>query len=160
MPSPNRRKKVYKSEFAKELKNGLRKDHTMSIEKVCQHWGTTRSSYNNWKRDIKEFSDACEVGDQDYQVACVQVGWDLATGKMKGNAVVYCMLMSCLHNMSTKTESKVVHEEQIQTININVLGREKQPLVIEAEPEKPKKITAFQKFLEQNKEKAVIEHGE
>ena len=145
---------VYKPSFAKQLKDGLRKDHTMSVEKVCQHWGTTRSSYYKWKTDIKEFGIACEIGDQDYLVACMEVGWNLATGKVKGNAIVYSLLMGALHGMSSKTESKVTHEEQIKTVNINIVEARK-PVVIE-QP----KMTALEKLIATNQVKEALKNNE
>ncbi len=121
---------VYKPRFAKELKEGLRYNNGWTIEQCCKYWGTTRTSYYDWKKDIKEFRIACEIGDQDFYNYCIEKGWDMVEGKTKGNAVVYALLMSHFHGISAKTETKISHDEQIQTININVIDN-KAPKLIE-----------------------------
>lgn len=146
---------VYRPKFAKELREGLRYNNGWTIEQCCRHWGTTRQSYHNWKKDIKEFAVAAEIGEQDYYCYCIEKGWDMVEGRVKGNAAVYGLLMSSLHGMSAKTETKVTHEEQIKTININVIDKNKDnPVVIDQIPEI--KLTAYQKFIEKNKAKAAL----
>ncbi len=130
------KRKVYKPKFAKMLKDGMRKDHRMSIEKCCQEFGCSTKSFQNWRDDIKEFREACEIADIDYKVACMDMGWDLIEGKRKGDAKTYQLFMGVFFGMSSKIESTVKHEEQIKTININVVpGRQKElPVIIDQAP--------------------------
>tara|TARA_R110000822_G_scaffold275773_1_gene397866 strand:+ start:4469 stop:4960 length:492 start_codon:yes stop_codon:yes gene_type:complete len=158
--------KKYRPEFCQQLKDGLRRHHKMTIQKMCQGWGVSVATYTNWKDKYPEFKKASQIGEQDYYVACVDFGWDMAEGAFKGNAGVYCMLMSALHGMSQKTEQKVTHEEQIKTININVISKSgdsvKQPLIIDQVPEKIK-ISPLEKLILKNekkkRDKVIIENG-
>ena len=133
----------YEDRYAEDLMNGLRRDCRMSIAKVCQQWGITRPTYNKWKQMHPEFRRAAEFAEQDYFVACCDLGWDITEGKVKGgNVGTYTMLMAALHGMSAKQgEKDKSADTTIKSITINVLGPDgkklKQDNVIDVTPIKP-----------------------
>lgn len=123
----------YKRKFAKQLIEGMRASGK-TIEHCCKEWGITRKTYQKWVQQYPEFAEAADQGDQDFYIYWYELGQKGASGQQKINAGVYNFVMTNLHNWQTKTESKQTHDEQIQTININVIEGRKQPLVIEHIP--------------------------
>lgn len=123
----------YKKKYATELKKGLRRQG-MSIEHCCEKWGISRPTYYRWIKEYTSFAEAAEIGERDFYLFWYELGMDGASGKKRVNAGVYNYVMTNLHRWSTKTESKQTHDEQIQTITINVIEGRK-PLVIEQQPD-------------------------
>lgn len=150
------KRKVYRPCFAKQLKEGLRAGGK-TIEHCCKDWGTTRQAYYTWVKDIPEFKTAHEYGERDFYIFWYELGLKGCLGEIKLNAGVYNFVMTNLHNWQAKAETKVTHDEQIKTININVIEGKK-PLVIDAvaEPE-VKKLTVLEKLIEKNR--LAAEHG-
>ncbi len=142
MPFTSNRKK-YRPKFATDLLNGMRKDPKMTIAKCCQTWGVTRKCWHDWQKEHPEFRRAVEASEHDFEVACTDIGWDMITGKFKGDSKIYQLFMGVFFGMSNKTETKVTHDEQIKTININVVsGRKELPVddnVVEGEIVEPAK---------------------
>lgn len=125
----------YKKKFAKQLREGMRRDGK-TIEHCCREWGISRATYNNWKKDYPEFAKATEIGEQDFYIYWYELGLKACNGEVRVNAGIYNYVMTNLHQWQTKTETKQTHDEQIQTININVIEGRK-PLVIEHDTVEP-----------------------
>ncbi len=123
----------YKKKYAKQLKNGLRRDGS-SIDEICLGWDITRTTYYNWVQTHPEFKAADEAGNRDCAAWWHWLTRQVAVGEIKGNAGTICFAMKNIQgiNWLDKAEVKTTHEEKINTININVLpSREKETLVIE-----------------------------
>jgi len=120
----------YRPKFAKELRNGIRREG-LTIEDCCEKWGTTRQTYYNWLDAHKEFAIAHEFGERDFHNYWTDIARQAATGQKKVNAGVLNLVLANFLGFSTKVESKSINEEQIHTINIKVIEGRKQPLLIE-----------------------------
>ena len=122
-------KSKYKSKFAKQLQNGLRKDGLV-IEEVCQEWGITPSTYQVWKKEIPEFAEAAETGERDYRCWWARRYRNVATGIEPGNATMMIMSAKNYLGMVDKQEVQHMHNEQITTIRIERIESQK-PRIIE-----------------------------
>lgn len=132
----------YSRKYAKQLKNGLRADGK-SINKVCQLWDITRTTYNYWIEHYPEFKTAAEIGQRDFCVFLEDQAMKLALGEVKGNAGMMIFALKNAEGMEwkDKVETNITSDETIHRINISILPPPDQkpalpnPKVIDVEPE-------------------------
>ena len=119
---PRRKDSKYNRKYCKQLTRGLRREG-LSINKVCQLWGITRTTYNNWREEYPEFENAHQVGQRDYCVYLEDQAMDIATGKRKGNAGMMIFALKNAEGLgwTDKVEVQNTAEEQIKQINISIL---------------------------------------
>jgi hypothetical protein len=115
------RKSTYKKKYAKQLREGMRQDCRMSIDKCCQAWGVTRNAYYGWLDQHPDFKEAAEIGERDFMVAFQDLMVDNATGEKKGNAGVLTLMAKNILKWSDKVEIENTGPEQISRIEIEVL---------------------------------------
>ena len=115
------RKSSYKKKYAKQLREGMRMDCRMSIDKCCQAWGVTRNAYYGWLDQHPDFKEAAEIGERDFMVAFQDLMVDNATGEKKGNAGVLTLMAKNILKWSDKVEIENTGPEQISRIEIEVL---------------------------------------
>jgi len=115
----------YRPKYAKDLRNGLRKDG-LSIEEVCSIWGVTVNAYNGWRKTFEKFEEAHLIGEQHKIAWWRQVQRDVACGKTNGNAGVINMALKNEAGYVDKQEVEHKHEEQIRTIKIEMLPTREQ----------------------------------
>lgn len=133
MPTPTK----YKTKFAKQLLNGLRKDGK-SIVECCVLWGISESTYNNWKKDIPAFAHAAEIGQMDCASWWHQKHRAVSSGEQAGNASCLNFGMKNVEGVkwADKSEVHTTHDEQIRTIRIEMLPSRTQPRIIDVEGSK------------------------
>ena len=120
----------YKKKFAKQLKNGLRSDKKMSIPRVCILWGITPRTYYSWIDKHPEFGEAHEMGERDYQAEMLDLIVEVAAGERKGNAGNCQLIAKNVLGWSDRVELHKTQDEEIRTININVLpSKSAEPLM-------------------------------
>jgi transposase-like protein len=124
----------YKPRFIRDLEIGIRYDVYMSIDALCRKWKIGRTTYYNWIKKYPEFAEAHELGERDFSAAYHAAVMDVATGKAKGNAGLLALGASHILGWSTKSETTVTKDEEIRTININVLPSKEDARVIEHTP--------------------------
>ena len=115
------RKSTYKKKYSKQLREGMRQDCRMSIDKCCQVWGVTRNAYYGWLDQHPDFKEAAEVGERDFMVAFQDLMVDNAEGIKKGNAGVLTLMAKNILKWSDKVEIENTGPEQISRIEIEVL---------------------------------------
>lgn len=124
-------KSKYRPKFAKELRNGLRRnpdvycgtEYLMSIERICWRWGITAKTYWNWVNEFTSFREAHEHAEIDFIVMCQE--WVTKEG-MKGkhaNSILTKYLMSNIGSgMADKKEiTQTIDENKIHKIQIEIL---------------------------------------
>lgn len=127
-----------KPKYIKQLLNGLRRDG-LSIEEVCQLWGVLPRTYYRWVELYPEFTEAHEAGARDNMIWWQQLGRRGIAGEFRLNAAAYNFTMSNLHGWNNKVVTETTAQDEIRTININVLpSREQnalahQPEIIDVE---------------------------
>jgi len=119
----------YRPKFAKDLRNGLRKDGK-SLEEVCNIWGVTMTAYNNWIKAHPTFAEAHQIGEQDKTAWWRVVQREVASGARPGNAGVINLALKNEAGYVDKQEIEHKHDEQITTIRIEHI-QPAQPRVIE-----------------------------
>ena len=107
----------YRPKFAKDLRNGLRKDGK-SIEEVCCLWGVTTTAYNAWIKTFPTFAEAHQIGEQDKTSWWRLVQREVASGARPGNAGVINLALKNEAGYVDKQEIEHKHDEQITTIRI------------------------------------------
>jgi len=107
----------YRPKFAKDLRNGLRKDGK-SIEEVCCLWGVTISAYNGWIKAHPTFAEAHQIGEQDKTSWWRLMQREVASGVRPGNAGVINLALKNEAGYVDKQEVAHTHDEQITTIRI------------------------------------------
>jgi len=110
----------YRPKFAKDLRNGLRKDGK-SIEEVCSEWGVTTTAYYNWVEAHETFKTAHAIGEQDKTAWWRKLQRSVASGARRGNAGVINLALKNEANYVDKQEVHNSHEEKITTIKIEML---------------------------------------
>ena len=119
----------YKSWHSKQLLNGLRRDG-LSVEEVCQMWDIVPSTYYLWTNTIPEFAEAHEAGRRDELVWWQNLGRKGISGEFKMNAAAYNFTMTNLHGWNTKVVTETRADDEIRTININVLPSREQNTIV------------------------------
>jgi hypothetical protein len=118
---PKKRKRradsKYRPKYARELREGLR-EGGMSEAEVCKHFGISRDNYNQWRKSIKAWDDACKQGDLDYQSWWAKTYRDVASGEKEGNAGLLKYAATNVLGWAEKSETKSHHEEEIRIIEI------------------------------------------
>lgn len=130
----------YRPKFAKDLRNGLRKDG-WTIQECCRHWKVTKTAYDGWIKTYAPFAHAHELGEQDYQCWWAERYRNTATGIEPGNAAMMNLAAKNILGFVDKQEVHNTHEEAITTLRIEVYkpngilldGRESNN-IIDAEP--------------------------
>lgn len=107
----------YRPKFAKDLRNGLRKDGK-SIEEVCCIWGVTVTTYNGWIKTFPMFAEAHQIGEQDKTSWWRLMQREVASGARPGNAGVINLALKNEAGYVDKQEVAHTHDEQITTIRI------------------------------------------
>lgn len=129
------RKSTYKKKYSKQLREGLRRDCRMSIDRCCQTWGVTRNAYYGWLDQHPDFKEAAEIGERDFMVAFQDLMVDNAMGRdvegnsVKGNAGVLTLMAKNILKWSDKVEIENIGPEQINRIEIEVLQDKRQTLI-------------------------------
>lgn len=119
---PRRKDSKYNRKYCKQLVRGLRREG-LSINKVCQLWEITRTTYNKWRDEYPEFDNAHQVGQRDYCVFLEDKAMDVAFGKTKGNAGMMIFALKNAEGLgwTDKVEVQNNTDEQIKQINISIL---------------------------------------
>lgn len=115
--------KKYARKYADQLGSGLRSDGR-SIEEVCQEWDIVVQTYNEWKKEHPEFTEAHMKGVRDSATYWHKLNRAVASGEQKNaNAGLIQFALKNIDgiNWADKTEIHNTHEEQITTIRIEVL---------------------------------------
>lgn len=120
----------YKKKYAKQLIEGLRKDGK-SIEECCLLWGVSDKTYQNWRKKYPEFEEAHQIGEMDKKAWWRQLQRKVACGESAGNAAIINFALKNEADYVDRQETHHTHDEQIQTIKIEVLP--KAPRIIEHE---------------------------
>lgn len=107
----------YRPKFAKDLRNGIRKDGK-SLEEVCNIWGVTIHAYQNWIKTFPTFAEAHQIGEQDKTAWWRQIQRKVASGETSGNAGVINLALKNEAGYVDKQEVAHTHDEQITTIRI------------------------------------------
>ncbi len=110
----------YRPKYAKDLRNGLRKDGK-SLEEVCCLWGVTMMAYSAWRKTHPIFEEAHHIGEQDKTSWWRQVQREVASGARPGNAGVINLALKNEAGYTDKQEVHNTHEERISTIKIEML---------------------------------------
>lgn len=110
----------YKKKFARQLNMGLR-NNGKSVDDVCQIWGVSRTTYYNWVNNNPEFALAHEIGERDYASFVHNLIIKVASGQQKGNAGILCLMAKNILGWKEKSETQITQNEEVRTININVL---------------------------------------
>lgn len=110
----------------------------MSVPEICQLWGITRSTYNNWVETYPEFKEADEHGKRDCMSWWHKLNRDVASGKVRGNAGVICFAMKNVEGIGWQDKVAIDNSgpEPIRQINISILpppnkALEHNPTIIE-----------------------------
>lgn len=121
----------YKKKYARELINGIRRkpyvdengrEYSWSIERLCWHWGISETTYRAWKEEFKSFAEACEIGDRDYKIYWMEKIEDgVALGKSANGSLLKLLAGNILGMSDKKEVTTNAPENQLKTININVL---------------------------------------
>lgn len=122
-------KSKYKPRFAKQLLEGLRKDGK-SIAECCRLWGVSKDAYYDWLKVHPKFAYAASMAEMDSAAWWHQLNRDVADGSKRGNAGLIQFALKNIEgiNWSDKVEVNNTHEEQIHTIQIEVLPSKQQQL--------------------------------
>ena len=112
-------KSLYKPKYAKQLRNGLRKDGK-SIDEVCAIWGVSTDAYRDWRKAHPAFEEAHKQGDRDKRAWWFALQRKVASGEATGNASVINFALKNEADYVDKTEVHNTHEEQITTLRIEV----------------------------------------
>ena len=115
------RKSTYKKKYSKQLREGMRTNCRMSIDKCCQTWGVTRNAYYGWLDQHPDFKEAAEIGERDFMIAFHDLMVDNAEGSKKGNAGVLTLMAKNILKWSDKVEIENTGPEQISRIEMVVL---------------------------------------
>ncbi len=128
-------KSKYKKKYAKELREGLRKDGK-SIDEVCLHWHVSESAYQGWRKAHPEFEEAHKMGEMDKKA-----WWRGQQRKAAaaGNAAVINFALKNECDYVDKQEVEHKHNEQITTIRIErlpgrVIEHERTPDLLDQQP--------------------------
>ena len=115
----------YDEKYAKQLASGIRYTKGWSIVELCRKWRISRTTYNEWVETYADFKHAHELGKMDYASWWHETFRGIATGEIKGNAgaAIFAMTNDEGINWSNKVYVNNTNDEQVQTININVLPR-------------------------------------
>lgn len=112
--------KKYKPKYAKELLNGLRRDG-LSIEECCVKWGISRGLWYVWCKRYQKFAEAAEFAETEYR-AWFQGAYRAGmTGQVRMNAGMMKFAAANILEWREKAETQVVQQDQISTLNINIL---------------------------------------
>lgn len=123
--------KKYKPRFAKELLDGMRKDG-MSIEECCVHWGISRALWYVWVKKYDKFAQAAEFAETQYR-AWFQGAYRAGmTGQVRMNAGMMKFAAANILEWRDKAETSVVHQDQVHTLNINVLPTYQERMALES----------------------------
>ena len=109
----------YRPKYAKDLRNGMRKDGK-SIAEVCNIWGVTKIAYDGWRKTFPTFEHAHQIGEQDKQAWWFQIQRKVASGEQAGNASIINFALKNENDYVDKSEVHNTHEEQITTLRIEV----------------------------------------
>ena len=112
----------YRPLFAKQLKQGLRKKG-WTIDECCEHWNVARGSYYYWVKNNPKFAEAAELGEVHYAAYWSRKYRAVAMGEEKGNAGLLVFGAKNVMGWAEKTETHITHDEQVKTLNINILPR-------------------------------------
>lgn len=156
------RRSKYKPKYAKELKNGIRRnpdvycgrEYLCSIERLCWKWGITPRTYYNWVDEFTSFQEAHEIGERDFIVCCQELVEDgMKLGKQANAVLTKFYMQNIGSGMSDKKEiTQTIQESKIHRIEIEVLTP--QPVAL-PEPEKvPNNIIDITPINEHNKIKS------
>lgn len=107
----------YRPKYAKDLRNGMRKDGK-SIEECCSIWGVTDTAYYSWIKTFPTFAEAHKIGEQDKTSWWRLLQREVASGVRPGNAGVINLALKNEAGYVDKQEVAHTHEEQITTIRI------------------------------------------
>lgn len=120
----------YRPLFAKQLKNGLRKNG-WSIEECCMHWNVSRGSYYYWVKNNPKFAEAADIGETHAAAYVAKEYREVMSGEKRGNAGLLVFAAKNVMGWAEKTETHVTHDEQVKTLNINILPRHNERKQIE-----------------------------
>lgn len=122
--------KKYKPSFTKQLKDGLRKEG-LSIEECCDMWGISRALWYVWIKKYPKFAEAAEFAETQYRAWFQRAYRAGMTGAVKMNAGMMKFAAANILEWREKAETSVIHQEQVHTLNINVLPTYEQRLALE-----------------------------
>lgn len=122
----------YRPKFARELRDGLRKNG-WSIAECCLHWKVSVGTYYNWIEAHPKFAEAATVGELDAAAWWHRLNRDVASGVEKGNAGLIQFALKNIEgiNWADKVEVNNTYDEQVHTLNINVLPSYDERMLIE-----------------------------
>lgn len=120
----------YDVKFTKQLLNGIRYKHGLSIIELCRKWRICRQTYYNWCENYEEFAYAAKMGELDYASWYHEHFKKILTGEIKGNAGCAIFAMTNIEgiNWASKVSVNNSKDEQISTINITILDAPKTAL--------------------------------
>lgn len=115
-------KSKYKTKFAKQLRDGIRKEG-LSVVELCLLWGITSATYYTWLKTIPKFAEAAEIGDMHQAAWWHQRYRAGATGQEPCNAAMMNFAMKNVDKVKwvDKSEVHTTHDEQVTTIRIEYL---------------------------------------
>ncbi|HAT1658638.1 TPA: hypothetical protein JBA38_03415 [Legionella pneumophila] len=126
-----------------------------SVVEVCQALGISRETYNKWKIDHKEFSEAADFAEEAAEAKYLKLGRIalFSNGKIKIDTALYSYIMKNQYGYGAENESLSLSENEIAqplTINFSVVPSVGEIIVTNA-----KTITPCKKQ-EINREKNAI----
>lgn len=110
----------YKPRYTKQLNEGMRAGG-MSIEECCVEWGISMPTWYEWIKAYPKFEQAVAVADTQYRAWLQREYRAGMTGEKKMNAGMMIFATKQALGWADKVETHTVHEEQIHTIQIEVL---------------------------------------
>lgn len=122
----------------------LLSEEGLSNNQIAARWGINVKTIQRWAADDNkpEFQQAYEIGQQREEAVWEQLGYDIASGKCKGNGIVYIYSMKARfggkwlndgkHNtLSITTKQENMSDKELNAHIKRLLDKE---IVINAEP--------------------------
>ena len=119
----------YKSLYAKQLRNGLRKDGK-SIAECCSDWGIARSLWYKWIENIPEFAEAVEISEIHMEAHFTRSYRDVMEGRTSGNAGMYVNAAKYILGWDGKPEKEKEDLPDVKTITIQVIDNRAPQLTV------------------------------
>lgn len=126
------RKTKYRPRFAKYLREGLRlseyedkrtgKSYCWSIDRICQSWGITRTTYNAWVDEYTSFKEAHEIGERDFRIYWMQKLEEAVHDKNKSTSALKLVAFNVLGLTDKPAPVAPVAENRIGSINITMIA--------------------------------------
>jgi hypothetical protein len=125
----------YRSKYLRQLKKGMFEPdgRPMSKAKICAKWGISPGTFDNWAIKYPGFGKYALK--QELEIACwvEDTYYNIMAGKIKGNAGTAQFAMKNMKHIEWKDKTEVTnhYDEQVSTINIQMLPPRNETKVIE-----------------------------